>query len=773
MILLSTVSMAQRVMIDNYEQLKVHFETPNVVVDGKGDYLLLSAEGYIPGGEVGSPMLPVCNNLLTVPFCDNMVVEVSNAFYDTISLPQGRVMPLQPARSKSDRGTPQVIIDQRVYATDAFVSRPLASVNALGIGRDRRYAVLSWSPVAVNPVSGQMVVCRSADVTVRYQGADAGATLKHLDRYYTPAFSLGTTLNTLFSDKDVRATAPVRMVVMAPQRLQCAALDEFVDWKRLQGMLVELVYVSNNASASDNAAILQQMFDEASITAPAPTYLVLVGDNEQLRAFDCNLPASNVMHSSNYQLDDHVTDLYFVTWTPDMLPDCYQGRFSATDTATVRSIVEKTIYYERYRFLSDSYLARAALISGVDNGYGNDYYDNAWRCSDPTMDYVASIYVNAANGFDSVVYYKNNVNQVPPGVTVTGNCNTSQATNSLRAYYNTGVGWINYSAHGDWDGWYKPSFSVSHVNNTLRNTNMPSFVIGNCCLTNHFNSATCFGEALLRKGNNAGAVCYIGATNSTFWDHDFYWSVGVRSGIRNSMSLYYDASRRGMYDNLFHTHNEALSQWMVTAGKMLFMGNMSVNSIAGTSSSASDFVDYYWEIYELMGDPSLMPWLGRAEDLTAPAIVVDHAQVSIQTVPGAYVALVDRTDRSLVAAGFADANGELEMTVEADRRNNSFVSITAQGYKPYLAAFSNHNVGIGDAVASGVTVCPNPATDRVEVTADGLREVTMLNLMGQTLNTHRATADRCDISVSGIPAGVYLLRIKTEGETSVRKLIVR
>ena len=42
-------------------------------------------------------------------------------------------------------------------------------------------------------------------------------------------------------------------------------------------------------------------------------------------------------------------------------------------------------------------------------------------------------------------------------------------------------------------------------------------MIGNCCITNQFESTTCFGEALLREPNK-GAQGYIGSTQLNFND---------------------------------------------------------------------------------------------------------------------------------------------------------------------------------------------------------------------------------------------------------------
>ena len=58
-------------------------------------------------------------------------------------------------------------------------------------------------------------------------------------------------------------------------------------------------------------------------------------------------------------------------------------------------------------------------------------------------------------------------------------------------------------------------------------------MIGNCCQSNAFDVSVCFGEALLRE-NNKGAVGYIGGSNNTYWDEDYWWAVGNTSNITSN-----------------------------------------------------------------------------------------------------------------------------------------------------------------------------------------------------------------------------------------------
>jgi len=761
---------AQVVTADNFDRLQVRYETPRLTThtmpfDG-GKATVLDLEGYIDGGLYGSPAIPVRTDVITVPFCQSISVEVSDAVYDTIVIENANFYPLQPSRSKSQLEDPDPVVDAQRYATNEFWGLPTARVEVEGIARDRRLATLVFSPVRVNPVSGQVIVCRRATVTVTYNEPDVQGTLDHYSRYHSPAFSTGQTLNRLFTAKDVSTSAPLRMVIVAPGTLRCHSLATFADWKRRQGLLVDLVYMDEQGLGTNTsvANYLKGLYTNATADAPAPTFVLLVGDHTRLAAFD-----TRISSSSWWESYDHITDLYFTSWTSgDHFPDCYSGRFSTLDTVVLGRIISKTLLYEQYGFADDSYLGKGVLISGIDQGSSND---NAYRYCDPTMDHLAAFYINSDNGFDNVTYYKNNTSQHPDGVTVNGSSYTTATATALRELYNEGVGWVNYSAHGDWDRWYQPSFTVSHVN-SMSNNGKPSIMIGNCCLSNKFDMGVCFGEALLRRSNNAGAVAYFGATNSTYWAEDFYWSVGVRTNISNTMNIAYNASNLGMYDRLFHTHNEAPSVYAVTAGSMIVAGNMAVEAATSGQLSSDNSKLYYWEIYELMGDPSLLPWLGTAADLTARvARYSDHLEA---TVPAyAYVAVVDTSDNTLLASAFADENGHAVLPVAMSQSlGSACLAVTAQGYKPYLKGFSGMPVGIEQASGQGVSVYPNPASGRCTVSAEGLQRVELLDLMGRRLATAEAVDGMCSLSLEACQGGVYLLRLHTQTGISVKKLIV-
>ncbi len=154
-----------------------------------------------------------------------------------------------------------------------------------------------------------------------------------------------------------------------------------------------------------------------------------------------------------------------------------------------------------------------------------------------------------------------------------------------------------------------PSFTISNIN-SLQNANKYPIVVGNCCITNHFNTTLCFGEAWLRASNK-GAVIYIGGNNNTYWDEDYYWGVGYKPPAVSSGSPFIP-NRTGTYDALFHTHDEPLEDWAASVGAMIIMEIWpSLNPIAPEQTIIGKSIRS-WEILP----PSLI-WVFR---MTIPPI---------------------------------------------------------------------------------------------------------------------------------------------------------
>lgn len=637
---------------------------------GGEKYATLTFAGCSYSEEVGYPQLPVYTQVIELPLCADVKLEIEEGAVASLCRLEGGevLLPAQAPQRKSDTTQHDIVKEMGCYGENSLWQLPTVSLRHIGVARSRNLYVLTYSPIRYNPVSGEIAYTKEATVIVTPKDIDHEGT-ERMKAKASPMYDLApNSLNEIGAAKVGESTQPVRYLIISADMFE-GELDSFVAWKKRQGYQTEVRYTSEfRNSRREIAEYIKGLYDSADATHPAPTYVLLVGDEAQIDAFETR-------EESFSSYDGHPTDLYYFTWTNDNIPDCYYGRFSAQTVAQLRAIVEKVLLYEQYGFEDDSFLSRAVLIAGEDRGARGD---NGYNYADPAMDYAAANYVNATHGYNTVYYYKNDANSAPDGVTVTGNCSLTSSATAIRGYFNEGIGWGNYSAHGNEDRWATPAFTVNQVQR-MTNTGKAGVMIGNCCLSNKFSEPTCFGEALLRKAN-AGATAYIGATDYTYWTQDFYWS----SGVCLSTAPSYNSEKPGMYDLLFHTHSEMPEKWMTTMGAIMAAGNMAVQQ------GSSYMADYYWEVYTLMGDPSMQPYLGRARTISRRMpeyLVAGIDNLTLEMPTNAYIALID-SEGEPVMAMVAGAEGTTTLPLDRLAAGAYTVAITTQGYKPYFGSFS-------------------------------------------------------------------------------------
>ncbi len=617
----------------------------------EGVWTELGSEQYSSTNITGEPALPFMRQLISVPMGASVSVNFVSKQEKTINLADyGVVYPLMPRQesvSKSaDLTSLPFVVNRELYNANAWTTNPSLSVTELGMMRGTRIFALDFVPVSYNPAQKQIRVIYNAEVQVSFTGADLAATEELQAKGFSPAFD-SVFAGTIINFEPTRTTLnryPLGYVIILPDNF-VAPMQPFIEWKRRQGFNVTVAPTSVTGTTANNIkTYLQNIWNAATTENPAPSYLLIVGDVAQVP-------------SNSGSTGSHPTDLNYVRLQgTDYMPEMYFGRFSATTVAEVTNQVNKTLMYEQYTMPSDAYLGDVIMIAGVDSSYGSTHANGQ-------INYGTTNYFNAAHGINSLTH-------LYPG-------SGSQDAQIIQEA-SAGVGYINYTAHGDVTMWYDPNFTNSNVN-SLQNVNESSYVVGNCCLTSKFDNAICFGEAWLRA-ENKGAVIYIGGTNSTYWDEDYYWGVGYKPPVVGSGSPFV-ANRTGAYDALFHEHNEALADWAGNAGSNVVMGNLAV------VQSNSTRINYYWEIYSIMGDPSLVPYLGIPQAISYQApeqMFLGMNSLDIQADPYSYVAL--SMNNELHGVGLADATGNLTLSYTPfTEPGTAQLVITRSRRKPLIA----------------------------------------------------------------------------------------
>ena len=355
------------------------------------------------------------------------------------------------------------------------------------------------------------------------------------------------------------------LIVSRPQF--CEGLQPFVQWKRQEGYDVVELYADTNERNSVKV-LMRPLFDNATEWNPAPKYTLLVGDHEHLEAF----PGTMALNG-----ESHFTDLYYAEFTDDYLPETMLGRWPVNDTAELRVVVEKTLRYEQFLAMDTLQMKRVLLVAGKE--YGNPA---------PTT----------TNG--QVNYLKREIKQAHPDIDTL--CWYNPASDNQGDAIATSIGQgaclLNYTGHGTYSGWSHPAITADTI--AAAETTQPVIYVNNCCQSNAF-TGTGFGERLLRMPTG-GAVGVIGATNSTLWQEDYFWALGPKYPL--SLDPAYDSTTPGAFDGMIRRHRTT-----ETLGELLYDGNLAVTTF-GTA-----YAKYYWEIYCLLGDPTLKPWIGVPQSI--------------------------------------------------------------------------------------------------------------------------------------------------------------
>jgi len=627
----------------------------------KGVFTLLSLNGYSKNQNIGKAQLPILNKLVEIPQDATVKINIISYDEEIINLNDlgftNKILPTQPSYSKNTNPSDIVFqYNQNYYNTNAFDNNEIAKFKLSGTMRGIRFGSLSICPFSYNPVQNTLKVYNNIKIELIFENANIQLTQEIKNKYNSPFY------NSLLSKdlinyqasqaKDLITQYPIKYVIVSDPMFQ-TNLQPFIQWKTRKGFNVIEAYTNNPAVGTTNTSIktyLEGLYTTATVTNPAPTFVLFVGDVAQIPTFDG-------------QAESHKTDLYYCTFdgTTDNLPDMYYGRFSATNTAQLLPQIEKTMEYEQYTMPDPAYLDSVVMVAGVDNGSAPDGGFSEIHANGQ-INYGTSNYFNA-HGITSTTY-------------LWPETNNSATDIAMRAKIGKGVSYANYTAHCGSEGWGDPNFVTSHIPSMV-NEHKYGLIVGNCCQSNTFNDPECFGEALLRAAKK-GAVGYIGASNSSYWDEDYYWGVGNTATIIANPT--YDGTGLGAYDRMFHDHAEAESEWFITNAQMVVGGNLAVE--ASTSGSKK----YYWEIYHLMGDPSVMNYFGVPETLTVSynnPIIIGETNLTVNTEPYAYVAISQ--NNILLNAQYTGTNTSVTLTFPAfSNIGTADIVITKQNKAPYI-----------------------------------------------------------------------------------------
>ncbi|MCP4291330.1 MAG: T9SS type A sorting domain-containing protein [bacterium] len=618
-----------------------------------GDFTRLMIPGFHTSMVEGQPQLPMMNRLISIPVGSNASVNVSNVRTRTIRLADygitNPVFPVQPSMSKSANPDEVAFVMDRAAYSQSEIRNEVAQVVYQGRLRAMDIGRLEISPVAYFPLTGELEIIESLDVSINFEGTDSGLARDLMANTYSPFFEhlyAGMAGSRGFQDDyPDRVADKVTYVIVTPPMF-VGQMSDFVEWKTERGFKVITAVTGTpevGSTTSEIQSYLHGLYNDATVENPAPSFILFVGDVAQMPTFT--------------EAGD-ATDRPYCAVDGDLVPDMYYGRFSATNPSELQAQLDKTMMYDQFTMPDPSYLGNVVMIAGVDSGYAPSHGNGQ-------INYGTEHYFNASHGINSNTYL------YPE---------SGSSSGLIIGNASDGVGYINYTAHGSQTAWADPSFTQSNIN-SLTNDGKYFLAVGNCCLTSTYDYGECFGETFLRA-ESKGAVGYIGGSNSTYWDEDYWWGVGYHpSGEINGSAYPVADTGLGVYDGVFHENGEAEHLWYVTQDAMVFSGNLAV------MESGSSRITYYWNIYNLLGDPSVSIYMGIPETNNVghvETIFMGQTSLNVTAEHGTYVGLTQ--NGVLVGSGTVDISGilDVEYTEMLTPGQPVHMVAMAQDMEPYI-----------------------------------------------------------------------------------------
>ncbi len=634
--------------------------------------------------EHGLPVLPFKGLMIEIPYGVEAAAEVRLGAATTIDLSR-RVFPLQPPQAESGPDE-AFILDAAAYQEDALQPGRFASLEGPSTIRGRRLLFLKVFPVQYNPAAGQLIGYDSVTVHLSYQGQinELGELRK-------------AQLATPQSEKDARRLLvnyeppqPVMvesggdmaepngtdyLVIVADQLYE--EVQPLTDWKRTKGFHTRVVRMSEVGTTSvDVQDYVQTAYDT---WVPAPQYLLLVGDVDQI-------PAS--YYSGTLEC---YSDLPYVCVDgSDYYPDIIAGRIPVQTEQECAVVVDKILDYERAihggewcgAFLSAGYFQDTDNFDAVADRYFMETSAHVLEYLDSVVG--MTVYTAWCKGSLEYDTYYYRVSSYPhrfphpdafPEWIVSLWTTASQATSDIFTALNAGVGLVLHRNHGSQTRWSHPPFSTTDIASLANGSQTPVVLSINCESGSfHRSAGDCFCEAFLKR-DGGGAVGVVGAT-------------------RNSYSGYNDLLTHGMmtcfwpdYDPS-HTGNIYTNSWRVA--NALNFGKYYMLIYKGTTSyTAGEFHMFHW-----FGDPEMM-----LRTRTPQPVTVDHPSalpyqsptpltltVAMDGVPleGARAAITHSGSDELWT-GLTDPNGVLTLPgIHLSEQEGYTLTVTAHNAIPYV-----------------------------------------------------------------------------------------
>lgn len=589
----------------------------------------------------GSPKVPMVKTLVELESPDIEIkvdAGVQHGIENIGEINKLQVEPVQPPVVKLPGAyeSAPFVIDTAAYQKDTFYPEKAASLTVVGKTRGRYFAILEMAPIQYNAYSQELRFKEKMRVEIRYKNPKFGHGKKSVpadDVFSTPSFDKWAKVNVVNFDPVQRWEREKLLILVGKGFETHTKLQEYILWKKQKGFEVVVKNVSElkDTTAKGIRKYVQKIYFNSKQQAPL-AYVLLVGDLEQLDAYK----------------EWHYTDNFYASLDEEeyssdkTFPDIGVGRLPVQTAEELDTVLFKLLRYEQFQFKTTDWMKKISFLAT----------DDRWELAEGTHNYAIDRYTKK-NHFLGIF-----PEALQPGGDLLYAVTYKAGQKDVQKALDDGRLLVNYSGHGAYTFWDAPRVDKENIKATAH-PEANAYFISNACISGSFGywGGDSFGETIIKDLH--GGIGFWGTTNNSYWDED-------------------DILEKKFFDALFRDKIGSLS-----------MANFSGMEGLKVFYNNGDRTSYYYEIYNLLGDPSLELWTQAPRDLGATVInKIDETREIVVNFNRTLKALGSLLDEkgNLVSMVPASASGVIRFENLEKDKLGQFVTVyvTATGAKPVI-----------------------------------------------------------------------------------------
>jgi hypothetical protein len=783
-------------------RISINYSVPRMTTDDRilnGSTMQnISLSGVFLPNEAGAPDLPSNLRYVAIPQGSKPILKIVATETETLKDMEIAPAPVIPLDEISKIGEPMVYKkNESIYASNAFYPQQPVTLSETMQIRGMDVVALGVCPFQYNPVTRELIVYKNISIEIEYEGGtgrfgndsyrsrwwDPILEDVILNYHQLPAVDYTAFIQRALENQNLSMADPgCEYAIIVPNNPEFSVWADSIKKFRTEQGIYTKVYKLSDIGGNTVDAIKAWVTDAYKNWTIKPAAMLILGD------YGTNAASSVISTKS----PGFASDNYYSDVTGDALPDIAFARIMANNEAQLKVMCTKFLNYERNPPTDASFYDKAVSSTGwqddrwyqlgveITGGFLKSINKHPVRVNNPSSpasntggNTAGSGNWSTTNATTIVNYFGDKGLKYIPDKPGTLGGFTGGTAAQISAAINEGTFIAFHRDHGEYSGWYRPSYQVSSLS-ALKNTgNKLPFVFSINCNTGEYQTGTdCFAEKFHRltyNGENCGALGVIAPSevSYSFVNDVFLWGIIDNMWPNFMPAMGTNPPARDMRPTFASVSGQyflAQSSWVGSQSKKV------TYQLYHTFSEA--FQWFYSEVPQK---------LTIAHDQSFPK---GASSFSVKADKDAFIAITTSSPSGPVILGTAVGTGApVSISLAANTASEILVTVTKQNYFRYSKLVGTVT-GINDLSSNefSFTCFPNPFSQSTTFSyflkEEGTVNISIYNMLGEKVAIvtegvqQGAGKHEVVFSSKELAAGMYSCRLTTAAGTITKQIVI-